>query len=103
MFTYFQSSMFQFDMVKQDDDSPTQSIIFWTTLLRKEQEDYSFKSFVDLFVHLAISALSSTTKPRVGEEIMKVMQLTEHIKTADWYLYQNYTEIRVYGNELTPY
>ena len=47
--------------------------------------------------------MHSATEPRVSEEIKKVMQLTEQVRTADWYLYQNYTEIRVYASELAPY
>jgi hypothetical protein len=29
--------------------------------------------------------------------------LSDLAKTSDWYLYQDHTEIRVYGCELTPY
>jgi len=31
------------------------------------------------------------------------MQMTDQARTSDWYLYQNYTELRVYGCELAPY
>ena len=31
------------------------------------------------------------------------MYLIEKMKIKYWYLYQNYTEIRVYGSELAPY
>ena len=47
--------------------------------------------------------MSSTREPRVSEEVKQLMQLTKKIKTTDWYLYQNYTEIGVYGSELAPY
>ena len=36
MFSYFQSIKLKFDMINQDEDSQSQSVIFWTTLLRKE-------------------------------------------------------------------
>ena len=29
--------------------------------------------------------------------------MSEHNRTGDWYLYQNHTEIRVYGSSLVPY
>ena len=47
--------------------------------------------------------LSSSSEPRISEEIKKVLQLSEHIRIGDWYLFQNHTEIRVYGCQLTPY
>jgi hypothetical protein len=31
------------------------------------------------------------------------LHLSDNIKTGDWYLYQNHTEIKVYGCELEPY
>ena len=48
---------------------------------------------MDFFVHLAISTLKNATEPRINEEIRRNMQLTEQVKTTDWYLYQNYTDI----------
>ena len=102
MFVYFQSIKFQFDMMKLNDDSQPQSVIFWTSLLMKDQNNYSYKSFKDSFVHPTISALSSATKPRVNEEINKIMKLTDQVRTIDWYLQQNYIEIGVYGCELAP-
>lgn len=47
--------------------------------------------------------LSGTTKPRISEDIKRIMQLYDQSRTSDWYLYQNFTEIRVYGGELPPY
>ena len=73
MFVYFQSIRFQFDMMKLNDDSQPQSMIVWTTLIMKEKKNYSYKSFVDLFIHPAINALSSTIEPRISENIKKVM------------------------------
>lgn len=39
----------------------------------------------------------------ISEEIQKVLKLSEHVKTRDWYLYQSFTKIRVYGSELPLY
>ena len=29
--------------------------------------------------------------------------MSDQTKAGDWYLYQNYTELRIYGYELAPY
>jgi hypothetical protein len=47
--------------------------------------------------------LSSGPKPRINEEIQRILCLLDLSKTGDSYLYQNHTKIRVYGCELAPY
>jgi hypothetical protein len=39
-------------------------------------------------------------EPRINEEVQRILHLSDLAKTGDWYLYQNHTEIRVYGCEL---
>lgn len=41
--------------------------------------------------------------PRISSEIKKFLHLSKHDKVGDWYLYQNYTEIQIYGCEIPPY
>ena len=33
----------------------------------------------------------------------KILQLSKQYKVGDWYLYNNHTEIRIYGCELCPF
>jgi hypothetical protein len=47
--------------------------------------------------------LNGRPEPRINEEIQRILHLTDLAKTSDWYLYQNHTEIKVYGCELAPY
>jgi len=69
----------------------------------KDQKDFSYKKFVEMFVHPIVSLLSGTKKPRINEDIKRIMQLSNQDRTGYWYLYQNYTKIRVYGCGLAPY
>lgn len=69
----------------------------------KEKEEFTYKQFIELFIHLAISLMNNTLVPRISEEIVKVLQLVDQDITEDWYCYQNDIEIRVYGCELPPY
>lgn len=94
--------MFQFSLSKMNDEGEPQSVIFWTTLVMKDQKDFSYKAFVEMFGHPAMSLLSGTAEPRISENIKRIMQFPDQARTVDWYLYQNYTEIRVYGYELAP-
>ena len=69
----------------------------------KEKEEFTYKQFIELFIHPDIGLMSNTPVPRISDEIVKVLQLVHQSTTGDWYLYQNYIEIRVYGCELPPY
>jgi hypothetical protein len=50
-----------------------------------------------------VSILSGRPEPRINDEVHRILHLSDHTNTGDWYLYQNHTEIRVYGCELAPY
>ena len=52
-----------------------------------------------MFLHPVINLLGSRNKPRISEEIRKVLKISD----GDWYLYQNYTKLRIFGCELAPY
>ena len=86
-----------------DEEGNQQSIILWTTLVMKEQNEYSYKQFIELFLHPSLSLLTNITEPRINEEIRKVLKRLGQARTRDWYLYQNYIELRIYGYELPPY
>ena len=47
--------------------------------------------------------LSGRPEPLINEEIQRILHVSDLTKKGDWYLYQNHTEIRVYGCELAPY
>jgi len=68
-----------------------------------EQHELSYKQFIEDFFHPAMNILNSPIQPRISEDIKIILHLIDQAKTGDWYLYQNYIEIRVYGCELAPY
>jgi hypothetical protein len=95
MFLYFQADRFTFSMRKMDSDGKS--------LLKHNSVEYDFTAFIDQFYHPVVGMLSGVPEPRVNDEVRRVLHLSESAKTGDWYLYQNHSEIRVYGCELAPY
>jgi hypothetical protein len=75
----------------------------WTSLLRHNSIEFNFKQFIEQFYHPAVSMFSGRPEPRINEEIQRILHLSDLAKMGDWYLYQDHTEIRVYGCELAPY
>ena len=75
----------------------------WVVCLREDQRDFTYKTFIEMFFHPTMSLLSDTTEPRINEEMKRIMQLADQARIGDWYLYQNYIELRIYGCELAPY
>jgi hypothetical protein len=103
MFLYFQAERFKFSMQKMDADGKPQPVTAWTSLLKRNSAEYNFAEFIDQFYHPVLGMLTGVPEPRVNDEVRRVLHLTENAKTGDWYLYQNHSEIRVYGCELAPF
>jgi hypothetical protein len=102
MFMFDQEDKFSFLMQKMDQERKPQAITLWT-LLRRNSMEFNFKQFIEIFYHLVVSMLSGRPEPRINEEIQRILYLSDLPKTGDWFLYQDHTEIRVYGCELAPY
>jgi hypothetical protein len=103
MFMFYQADKFSFHMQKMDKEGKPQAVTLWTSLLRRSSTEFTFKQFIELFYHPVVGMLSGRPEPRINEEIQRVLHLSDLAKTGDWFLYQNHTEIRVYGCELAPY
>jgi len=47
MFLYFQSKRFAVSLQKLDTEGNPQSVVFWTSLIRKDSIEFSYKDFID--------------------------------------------------------
>lgn len=66
MFLYYQADMFSFSMQTLYDEGNQQPMIFWTSLVMKEQQEFSYKQFIEEFVHPAMNILNSSTQPIIS-------------------------------------
>jgi hypothetical protein len=90
-------------MQKMDGDGRPQAVTAWTSLLKHNSIEFSFKEFIDQFYHSVVSMLGGRLEPQINDEVQRILSLSDNTKIGDWYSYQYYTEIRVYGCELAPY
>jgi len=75
-------------MQKLDEEGNQQPMIFWTSLVMKEKQEFSYKQFIEEFIHLAMNILNNSAQPRINEDIKRILHLTNQAKTRDWYLYK---------------
>ena len=69
LFIYHQENSFSFPLQKLHDQSNPQSIILWTSLVRKNSTEHTFSDYVDQFLHIISYLLNHNIEPRIGLEI----------------------------------
>lgn len=100
----YQSNNFPFPVRKLDTKGNPRSIIFWSPIFHKSLETpYTYNEFIDLFIHPATTLLIGVSPPRINGDMKKILQLSKQYRIGDWYLYNNHTEMRIYGCELCPF
>lgn len=52
---------------------------------------------------IAYTIIHDKPPPRILPDQKDWLQFDEEDNTGDWYLFDDYTEIRVYGAEVSPY
>ena len=86
MFLYYQEDMFSFSMQKLNDEGNQQLVIFWTSLVMKEQQEFSYKKFIEEFFHPTMNILNNSIQPRISEYIKRILNLIDQAKSVYWYL-----------------
>lgn len=101
---YYQLKNFPFPMRKLDNKGNLRSVTFWSPIFHASYESpYSYSEFIDQFFHPATTLLIGVSPPRINGDIKRILQLSKQYRIGDWYLYENHTEIRIYGCELCPF
>ena len=83
MLLYFQWDKFLVNIQKLDTKDNPRSVIYWRPLIKKYSTIFSYKDFIDSFVHPIISMLTNSYQPRISQEIKRVLQLEKNSKVGD--------------------
>ena len=73
MFLYFQSKIFSINLQKLDVEGNPQSVIFWTSLIRKDTTEFTYIDFIDSFIHPIVNMLNSSSQPRISDDNKNVL------------------------------
>jgi hypothetical protein len=90
-------------MQKMNKEGKPQAVTLWTSLLRRNSTEFTFKQFIEFFYDPVVCMLSGIPELIINEEIQRVLHLSYLAKNGYWFLYGNHTKIRVYGYEIAPY
>ena len=60
-------------MQKLDVEGNLLSVVFWTSILRKENMEYTYADFNDLFIIPAMNLLTKEETPRINEETKRIL------------------------------
>jgi len=73
MFLYFHSDKFLISIEKLETKGNPIFVIFWTPFIQRYSNIFSYKEFIDSFVHAIMNMLTSSYQPRISEEIKRVL------------------------------
>ena len=77
------------------------SVIHRSSFIKNEAQNFS--RFVNSFASQVYMFLFETPYPRVSQELQECLHLPIEDYVGDWFLFEDYTVIRVYGFEGPPY
>jgi hypothetical protein len=83
LFLFFQSNRFRCAFKKLDQEGNQKSVTSWTSLVRKNSTEISFKEFIDHFYHPVVCMLSGRKEARINEEVHIILHLFDLSKTID--------------------
>ena len=53
-------------------------------MVRVVSTKFTYSDFIDTFIHTVAQLLSSQLEPRIGEEIKRILHLSDQVKIGDW-------------------
>lgn len=85
-----------------DSDGQSLPLVGWAIQVVKTNSKYGFKEFVDNFLSHSHTILYGKPSLKMHLEFRTLLQLSIELKVGDWFLYENYTIIRIYGFGALP-
>lgn len=79
------------------------SMVNWTHTLRTHANYEGFTYFTTSFLSVCYSIINSSPSPCIFPKDQYLLQLSKDVKVGDWFQFQDYDEIRLYGVEVSPY
>jgi hypothetical protein len=72
-------------------------------VIMKKPLNVEFSQYVDQFMSKAYQIIHNQVPPRIFPKCKKLLLLTLDKRVGDYYIFEHYTKIRVYGCQLSPF
>jgi hypothetical protein len=79
------------------------SVIHWTPVVRLKLQNVGFIDYVNYFMSIAYTLFHEENPPRIFPGVKSLLHESSETNLGDWYLFEDYTEIRMYGSEVKPF
>ena len=84
-------------------NSQPRTVFQWNPAVHQLANGVGYSNFLNEFMTIAYTIIHNNPLPRIFPEQRNWLQFSEEESIGDWYLFDDYTEIRVYGAEVSPY
>lgn len=78
-------------------------MVFWNDVVRSNENNEGVFYFSTSFLSIAYSIINNSPSPCILPKAQSFLQLSKEVKVGDWFLFEDYEEIRYYGDEGAPY
>jgi len=86
-----------------DTQKQLKSIVKWKHINRNKEHNKAFSHYLSSFMYVAFIILNDQIIPRNFPELNEHLQLNMEIRVGKWFLFEDYTKIKLYGAEVQPY
>jgi len=78
-------------------------VIHWTSFLRRKHQSVGFSYFNDQFMFMAYALFHEEIPFRFYPDFKALLHFSSDTKVGDWFLFQDYTQITIYGAKVKPF
>jgi hypothetical protein len=89
--------------VKKDKAGNELPVTKWSSILTVSKDEDGFLQFSNQFLFNTYDLLMGHDPPRMPVSYQQKLQLHPSLRVGDWFLFKEFTVIRIYGFELEPY
>jgi len=79
------------------------SVIHCKSLIKKKTLNVGFLEYIDQLISKSYHIIHHKIPPRIFLDYKTLLQLSLDKRVGDYYIFENYTKIKVYGSDLRPF
>jgi hypothetical protein len=90
-------------LFKKDKDGNELHVSKWSSILIAAKTEDGFLQFSNKFLFNTYDLLMGHKRPRMHVSYQQKIQLHPSLRVGDWFVFKEFTVIRIYGIKLGPY